>query len=146
MRKKLKYASIFVLASTIFSALSAYEDFMTVILPSWAENGTDMYVYIVAGIKIISIVLKLIAGILGILSLEKYVFEGTTARRLAIAEKFAVGVVASGLASVFINIYNGRIFSILSVCDITFTVITGLVFIYFSMYVRAECMMKTKDQ
>lgn len=146
MRTNLKYASILALASIIFSALSAYEDFMTVILPSWSYEGVDLYVYVVTGITIISIILKAITGIIGLRSLGRYVYEATTAKRLSIASKFAVAIVVSGLAPVFIKLYYGGTFSIFAVFDLAFTIIAGLVFIFCSMYVRAECLASMAEE
>ncbi len=145
MRTNLKYASVLVLVSIVISALSLYEDIMTVILPSWSYQGVDLYVYVVAGVTLLSIILKVITGIIGLRALGKYVYENTTVKRLKIAEKFAIALVVSGLAPAFIKFYYGSGFSIFAVFDLPFTIIAGIVFLFCSMYVRAECMANMAD-
>lgn len=145
MRTNLKYASVLVLVSLVISVLSLYEDVMTVILPSWSYEGVDLYVYVVAVIAVVAVILKVITAVIGLRALGKYVYENTTVKRLKIAEKFAIALVVSGLAPAFIKLYYGSGFSIFAMFDLPFTIIAGLVFIFCSMYVRAECMANMAD-
>lgn len=137
MKNNLRVVSVVMLASIIFSGSLFYYKLADVIIPSFAQSGVDLYVYILEFVVLTSIVLKFITGIFGLTAFAKSATEEEKQKKLTISGKLAVPIVACGLLCLFIKLFYSDGFLVIDIFDIALDILLGLMFIICSMYVRS---------
>lgn len=137
MKEKLKVLSVLMLASVVFSGALFVNEMFDVIVPSWSENGVDLYVYVLAVIVLASVVFKFSVGILGLTALAKNTDVTVQQKKLTLSGKLAVPVVACGLVCLFIKLMYADQFLVIDIFDIALDILLGFMFIICSMFIRA---------
>ena len=64
MKNNLRVVSLVMIISLIFSGSLLYYKLADVIIPSWSQEGVDLYVYVLTFVIMISMILKFITGML----------------------------------------------------------------------------------
>lgn len=137
MKSNLRVVSVVMLASLIFSGGLLFYKFKDVIIPSWSQQGVDLYVYVLSAIILISIVLKFFTGIFGLTAFSKGITEPEKQKKLTISGKLAVPVVACGLVCLLIKLMYADQFLVIDIFDIALDILLGVMFIICSMFVRS---------
>lgn len=137
MKNNLRVVSVVMLASLIFSGGLLVYRFTDVIIPSWSQQGVDLYVYVLAAVVLISIILKFITGIFGLTAFSKGISEPQKQKRLTVSGKLAVPVVACGIVCLLIKLMYADQFLVVDIFDIALDILLGLMFIVCSMFVRS---------
>ena len=108
-----------------------------IIVPSWTQEGVDLYVYVIVCVILISIVLKFITGMFGLTAFTKSTTEEEKQKKLKIGGKLSVPIAACGLLCLFIKLFYSDTFLVADVFDIGLDILLGFMFIICSMFVRA---------
>ena len=137
MKNNLKIVSIVMLLSIILSSSLLYYRLSDIIIPSWTQEGVDLYVYVLAFVIMVSIVLKFITGMFGVTAFTKGTTEAEKQKKLTVSGKLAVPVTACGFLCLFIKLFYSDRFLVIDVFDIALDILLGFMFIICSMYVRA---------
>ena len=125
------------LISLIFSGSLLYYKLSDVIIPSWSQEGVDLYVYVLVFVIMVSMILKFIAGMFGLTAFTKGTTEKEKQKKLAVSGKLAVPIAACGLLCLFIKLFYADQFLVIDVFDIALDILLGFMFIICSMFVRA---------
>ena len=137
MKNNLRVVSVVMLISLIFSGSLLYYKLADVIIPSWSQEGVDLYVYVLTFVIMISMILKFITGMFGLTAFTKGTTEDEKQKKLKISGKLAVPIAACGLLCLFIKLFYSDRFLVIDVFDIALDILLGFMFIICSMYVRA---------
>ncbi len=137
MKNNLRVVSLVMIISLIFSGSLLYYKLADVIIPSWSQEGVDLYVYVLAFVILASIVLKFITGMFGLTAFTKSTTEKEKQKKLTVSGKLAVPIAACGLLCLFIKLFYSDRFLVIDVFDIALDILLGFMFIICSMYVRA---------
>lgn len=137
MKNNLKIVSIVMLLSIILSSSLLYYRLSDIIIPSWSQEGVDLYVYVLAFVIMVSMILKFITGMFGLTAFTKRTTEKEKQKKLKVSGKLAVPIAACGLLCLFIKLFYSDQFLVIDVFDIALDILLGFMFIICSMYVRA---------
>lgn len=137
MKNNLRVLSLVMLISLIFSGSLLYYTVADVIVPSWSQEGVDLYVYVIVFVILISIFLKFITGMFGLTAFTKGTTEDEKQKKLKIGGKLSVPIAACGLLCLFLKLFYSDTFLVADVFDIALDILLGFMFIICSMYVRA---------
>lgn len=137
MKNNLKIVSIVMLLSIILSSSLLYYRLSDIIIPSWSQEGVDLYVYVLAFVILASMILKFITGMFGLTAFTKGTTEDEKQKKLKISGKLAVPVTACGLLCLFIKLFYSDRFLVIDVFGIALDILLGFMFIICSMSVRA---------
>lgn len=137
MKNNLRVVSLVMLISLIFSGSLLYYKFADVIIPAWSQEGVDLYVYVLAFVILVSIILKFITGMFGLTAFTKGTTEEERQKKLKISGKLAVPIAACGLLCLFLKLFYSDSFLVADVFDIGLDILLGFMFIICSMFVRA---------
>ena len=137
MKNNLRVVSVVMLISLIFSGSLLYYKLSDVIIPSWSQEGVDLYVYVLVFVIMISMILKFITGMFGLTAFTKGTTEDEKQKKLKISGKLAVPIAACGLLCLFIKLFYADQFRVIDVFDIALDILLGFMFIICSMFVRA---------
>lgn len=137
MKNNLRVVSLVMLISLIFSGALLYYKFADVIIPAWSQEGVDLYVYVLAFVILVSIILKFITGMFGLTAFTKGTTEEERQKKLKISGKLAVPIAACGLLCLFLKLFYSDSFLVADVFDIGLDILLGFMFIICSMFVRA---------
>lgn len=137
MKNNLKIVSIVMLLSIILSSSLLYYRLSDIIIPSWTQEGVDLYVYVLAFVIMVSMILKFITGMFGLTAFTKSTTEKEKQKKLKVSGKLAVPIAACGLLCLFIKLFYSDQFLVIDVFDIALDILLGFMFIICSMYVRA---------
>ena len=137
MKNNLRVVSLVMLISLIFSGSLLYYKFADVIIPAWSQEGVDLYVYVLAFVILVSIILKFITGMFGLTAFTKGTTEDERQKKLKISGKLAVPIAACGLLCLFLKLFYSDSFLVADVFDIGLDILLGFMFIICSMFVRA---------
>lgn len=137
MKNNLKIVSIVMLLSIILSSSLLYYRLSDIIIPSWTQEGVDLYVYVLAFVIMVSMILKFITGMFGLTAFTKRTTEKEKQKKLKVSGKLAVPIAACGLLCLFIKLFYSDQFLVIDVFDIALDILLGFMFIICSMYVRA---------
>lgn len=137
MKNNLRVVSLVMIISLIFSGSLLYYKLADVIIPSWSQDGVDLYVYVLTFVIMISMILKFITGMFGLTAFTKGTTEDEKQKKLKISGKLAVPIAACGLLCLFIKLFYSDRFLVIDVFDIALDILLGFMFIICSMYVRA---------
>lgn len=137
MKNNLRVLSLVMLISLIFSGSLFYYKFADVIIPSWSQEGVDLYVYVLTFVIMISMILKFITGMFGLTAFTKSTTEKEKQEKLKVSGKLAVPIAACGLLCLFIKLFYSDQFLVIDVFDIALDILLGFMFIICSMFVRA---------
>ncbi|MGN0509803.1 hypothetical protein [uncultured Ruminococcus sp.] len=137
MKNNLRVVSLVMLISLIFSGSLLYYMIADIIVPSWTQEGVDLYVYVIVCVILISIVLKFITGMFGLTAFTKSTTEEEKQKKLKIGGKLSVPIAACGLLCLFIKLFYSDTFLVADVFDIGLDILLGFMFIICSMFVRA---------
>ena len=137
MKNNLKIVSIVMLLSIILSSSLFYYRLSDIIIPSWTQEGVDLYVYVLAFVILASMILKFITGMFGLTAFTKSTTEKEKQKKLKVSGKLAVPIAACGLLCLFIKLFYSDQFLVIDVFDIALDILLGFMFIICSMFVRA---------
>lgn len=137
MKNNLRLVSILMLASIAFSGGLLFYKISDVIIPSFSQNGTAVYVYLLCFIVAVSVVLKFLTGINAIVALSKNTSETEKQKKLTFSGKLAVPVIACGLLCLLVKLMYGDGFLVIDIFDIALDILLGIMFVVCSMYVRS---------
>ncbi|MGN0502991.1 MAG: hypothetical protein ACI4HN_08705 [Ruminococcus sp.] len=137
MKNNLRVVSLVMIISLIFSGSLLYYKFADVIIPAWSQEGVDLYVYVLAFVILVSIILKFITGMFGLTAFTKGTTEDERQKKLTVAGKLAVPIAACGLLCLFLKLFYSDSFLVADVFDIGLDILLGFMFIICSMFVRA---------
>lgn len=137
MKNNLRVVSVVMLISLIFSGSLLYYKLSDVIIPSWSQEGVDLYVYVLVFVIMVSMILKFITGMFGLTAFTKGTTEKEKQKKLKASGKLAVPIAACGLLCLFIKLFYADQFLVIDVFDIALDIILGFMFIICSMFVRA---------
>lgn len=105
MKNNLRVVSLVMLISLIFSGSLLYYMIADIIVPSWTQEGVDLYVYVIVCVILISIVLKFITGMFGLTAFTKSTTEEEKQKKLKIGGKLSVPIAACGLLCLLIKLF-----------------------------------------
>lgn len=137
MKNNLRVVSVVMLISLIFSGSLLYYKLADIIIPSWTQEGVDLYVYVLAFVIMVSMILKFITGMFGLTAFTKRTTEKEKQKKLTVSGKLAVPIAACGLLCLFIKLFYSDRFLVIDVFDIALDILLGFIFIICSMFVRA---------
>lgn len=137
MKNNLKIVSLVMLLSIILSGSLFYYKFADVIIPSWTQEGVDLYVYVLVFVVLVSIFLKFITGMFGFTAFTKGTTEQEKLKKLTVSGKLAVPIAACGFLCMFLKLFYSDEFLVIDVFDIALDILLGFMFILCSMFVRA---------
>lgn len=137
MKNNLRVVSLVMLISLIFSGSLLYYMIADIIIPSWTKEGVDLYIYVLAFVIAVSIILKFITGMFGLTAFTKSTTENEKQKKLKIGGKLAVPIAVCGLLCLFLKLFYSDEFLVINVFDIALDILLGFMFIICSMFVRA---------
>lgn len=137
MKNNLRVVSLVMIISLIFSGSLIYYTVADIIIPSWTQEGVDLYVYVLVFVIMVSMILKFITGMFGLTAFTKGTTEIEKQKKLKVAGKLAVPIAACGLLCLFIKLFYSDTFLVADVFDIGLDILLGFMFILCSMFVRA---------
>ena len=125
------------LLSAVLSGWIMYCRFNDIIFPAWFRDGVDLYVYVLEVIALLSIVFKLITGILGLTAFSYGISDTKKNSRLTIAGKLAMPIAVCGFLCLFLKVFYADGFIIMEIVDVILDISLGFLFVFCSMVVRA---------